>query len=181
MRTFWMSVFCFAFFFTALPPASHAEAGDVTAVNSGENWFYIEQKDIMTDLDSSMVIATPRNQGSYISEGLVFRCDGPEVDIFVHFNAYIGSTRRDSQEVIYRFLSEDDRPEAKRGEWNVSSRKTSVYVPFRGRRNFIRNVVKYDTLIVRTFDHRGSPKTLEINLTNEEGFLRKLSCLAKYL
>lgn len=142
-------------------------------VSSNGNWIYEHVIDPLTEVDTSYVGNITEGGSEKFFSAACSAEQGPIITF--SFGAYVGNTRGRSQEVQYRFMGEvNGEPQQDtwihvRGKYVVAM---GPVVP-----QMLRNMRRYDTLIIRTRDYRDRPHTMEFDLSGEEGLLNRLPCM----
>lgn len=159
-----------AVFFLGMVGATASEP----EMSANGNWTYDREVDPLTDADQSYVAnTTAEGTEMFFFASCSEQLGGPIITF--SFGAFVGNPRGRAQEVQYRFMGEVNG-EAQQDTWIHIN---GEYVVATGSVVFelLRDILKYDTLIIRTHDYRDRPHTMEFDLSGEEGFLSRLPCL----
>lgn len=137
-----------------------------TSFSAAAEWIYDKDVDLMTDRDTSVVIALGEPRGA-----VVVRCDGKDgYDVYFNFDDYLGNK---SNNIALRF----DQGEVKVLQAESGTGGDSRFLRNEDSAVVIKQIKDSKRLVVRGTDYKNVPNTFVVNLSGFSEQASKLGCL----
>lgn len=162
----------FALLFVLL---TNAFAQQPTALQGG--WYWSDNKDPITDSDSSLVAKQAYDAPQYDeNSALILRCNSSEpmgFDIYFVLDDYVGS------DPTYTVTSRFDKEAPTSAAWFTSTDGSALFVPSSQAQRFLASVTTHANLALRLYDYDGTPMTYQVNLSGTRDAASHLACLSR--